>query len=148
MAEPKRPEAVSEAQTRYLKAHPACAISGIIGSCDAHHIIPYSFLCSIGREDVAEMPEIFITLATPTHRAPNTPNWHEAIHLLDFESFDPDFEAHLPFYMGKTLGQVKADPVYQQWVANRPLPARKLGIEFLSQLKAKVDSKYPKKQQS
>lgn len=150
MAEPKRPEAVAEAQARYLKLHPACEISGIVGSCDAHHKIPYGYLCAIDREDVAEMMDIFITLATPTHRLPDTPNWHEKTgHLGSYESFDPDFEDHLSFYLSHkdNLGLLLVDPTYMMWVMHRPAPAHLQTQDFLAILTAKVLQRYgPKKE--
>ncbi len=149
MPEPKRPEAVAHAQAVYLKAHPACEISGIVGSCQAHHKIPYGHLCKIDREWLAEDQRIFITLAESEKDKPE-PNWHElAGHGGSFVHANLHIDEDVVYYRSKgykTTAEIEADPYYVARKISRYKTAEEMTDQDIKDLQQYVDLKWPKGQ--
>jgi hypothetical protein len=143
-AEPKRPAAVTEAQALYLKHNPTCAVCGSIESTQAHHIIPYEYLCKIDREWLAKDQRIFVGLCETEKDKPE-PNHHIAAHGFDFKHVDLHFFDKVEEYKKyKTFAEIKAAPVYHETLLTRLKLANEMTDEDIKTLQAYVDGKWPK----
>lgn len=144
MSEPKRPADVSEAQALFLKTHHECAVCGTREAIQAHHIIPYEYLCKIDREWLAKDQRIFIGLCETEAGKPE-PNHHIAAHGFDFKHVDLHFFDKIDEYKKyATFAEIKAAPIYHETVLTRLKLVDEMTEEDVKTLQAYVDAKWPK----
>jgi len=144
MQEPTRPNDVTEAQELFLKHNPSCNVCGSIGATQAHHIIPYEYLCKIDREWLAKDQRIFVGLCETEHDKPEA-NHHICAHGFDFKHVDLHFFDKVTEYKKyKTFDEIKATPIYHETILTRLKLADEMTDEDIKTLQAYVDSKWPK----
>lgn len=147
MTEPKRPKEVVEAQARHLKTFPACAISGLTGSVQAHHIFDFDGCEAIGLPGLASDPRNFITLAE-TEEGHAVPNFHLLVgHLGSFRSINFDLPAELDLYRQWwakfSTAEVKGDSRYLTRVTKRPRPVSEWTTADIASIRARVLRMFP-----
>lgn len=147
LPEPKRPEAVAEAQALFLRHNPACAITGTTDATQAHHMVPYGHLCKIDREWLAEDQRIFIGLCE-TEKGKPEPNYHLlAGHAGSFEHANLHVEEDVAYYKAKgykATAEIEADPHYLARKASRFKRAEEMTDEDIKALQEYVDARWPK----
>ena len=147
MPEPKRPNKVNEAQAAFLRKFPACAITGSVGTTQAHHVIPYEYLCTIDREELAEEERIFLGLCE-TEKGKPEPNYHELVgHAGSFQSMNIHSVEDVDYFKAKgykTTAEIEADSLYLSRKLTRPKKPDDMSQEELATLRAYVDQRWPK----
>lgn len=143
--EPKRSKEITEAQAKYLKKNPLCAISGTKGNTQAHHIIPYEYLVKIDREWLASDERIFVGLCE-TEKDKVVPNFHLlAGHLGSFQSFNIHILEDIQFFKQfKTTEEIEDNLTFQAKKAARYKFDYQMTLDDIKNLQTYVDSRWPK----
>lgn len=128
-------------ERNYIQAYPQCFVCGN-AQCrrNVHHLLPFSYMCAIGRLDLELDPRNLVTLCSE-----RPGNHHVDIgHLGWNSSFNPWFLDTANRCKGLMSKDIRRLSWYRELRAMRPKPAHRLNSADLNALRIITEKTFPR----
>ena len=145
MSYPPRSEHWHTCEHAFMQASVGCVMCGRKDvPRNAHHIVPYHFLVTVGRPDLECDPRILADMCVEHEEE------HHLLvgHLGSFESYNPKLMECVEKWRGFNKLQIQIRDDYRAFVADRPKPLHMWSEDERKVLKAYLDEHYPPLQPS